>query len=278
MPTIQNLKKKLQVIHSTKKITQAMKTASTVKYSKLAALYADFSKYEEQCSTMYKTYREDINSIFSSQNTDAPELYVLLSSNKGMCGNFNTDVLGFFEKKFREQQNQPIVFCCGKKGVEYLDKKRIPYNESFVFDDIPSVSVATEFFEKIIKLIENGVVSDVKIIYPKYVNTMKQYPVCEDLLTFDDDTQKGEDPLFVPDKQTVIHSTAEKILVSILYRKILETALGAQAATLTTMRSAYDTACEYSDQLEIQINRKRQSQVTADVIEISSEYSMAEEG
>lgn len=278
MPTIQNLKKKLQVILSTKKTTQAMKTASTVKYSKLSALYADFSKYEEQCSTMYKTYREDINSVFLPQNPDAPELYVLLSSNKGMCGNFDTDILVFFEELLCEQKKQPVVFCCGKKGIEYLDKKKLPYNESFVFDDTPSISAATELFERIIRLIDNGVVSDVKIVYPKYINTMKQYPVCEDLLSFDDDKSKGEEPLFVPDKQTVIHSTAEKILVSILYRKILETALGAQAATLTTMRSAYDTACEYSAQLEMQINRKRQSQVTADVIEVSSEHSMEEEG
>lgn len=278
MPTIQNLKKKLQVILSTKKTTQAMKTASTVKYSKLSALYADFSKYEEQCSTMYKTYREDINSVFLPQNPDAPELYVLLSSNKGMCGNFDTDILVFFEELLCEQKKQPVVFCCGKKGIEYLDKKKLPYDESFVFDDTPSISAATELFERIIRLIENGVVSDVKIVYPKYINTMKQYPVCEDLLSFDDDKSKGEEPLFVPDKQTVIHSTAEKILVSILYRKILETALGAQAATLTTMRSAYDTACEYSAQLEMQINRKRQSQVTADVIEVSSEHSMEEEG
>ncbi len=278
MPTIQNLKKKLQVILSTKKTTQAMKTASTVKYSKLSALYADFSKYEEQCSTMYKTYREDINSVFLPQNPDAPELYVLLSSNKGMCGNFDTDILVFFEELLCEQKKQPVVFCCGKKGIEYLDKKKLSYNESFVFDDTPSISAATELFERIIRLIENGVVSDVKIVYPKYINTMKQYPVCENLLSFDDDKSKGEEPLFVPDKQTVIHSTAEKILVSILYRKILETALGAQAATLTTMRSAYDTACEYSAQLEMQINRKRQSQVTADVIEVSSEHSMEEEG
>ena len=84
--------------------------------------------------------------------------------------------------------------------------------------------------------------------------------------------------MFVPDRQTVILSTAERVLVSILYKKMLETALGAQAATLTTMRSAYDTACEYSAQLETQINRMRQSQVTADVIENSSDFSMEGEG
>lgn len=277
MPTIQNLKKKLQVILSTGKITQAMKTASTVKYAKLSALYSDFAKYEEQCSSMYAAYRDDINSIFSPKNPNAPTLYVVLSSNKGMCGNFNMELLWFFEDILRKQKSNSVVFCCGKKGIEYFDNKKIPYNEAFVFEDIPSFSEASELFKKTMKLIKNGEVSDVKIVYPKYINTMKQSPMCDDLLSFDKGAPKGEDPLFVPDKQTVINSTAEKILVSILYKKILETALGAQAATLTTMRSAYDTACEYSTQLEMQINRKRQSQVTADVIEISSEHSTAEE-
>ena len=277
MPTIQNLKKKLQVILSTRKITQAMKTASTVKYAKLSALYSDFARYEEQCSSMYQTYRDDINSLFSPKNPDAPVLYILLSSNKGMCGNFNTDLLLFFDDILCKKKVNPVIFCCGKKGIEYFDNKKIAYNEAFVFDDTPSISVAQELFEKTMQLIKNGEVSDVKIVYPKYINTMKQTPVCDDLLSFDDEESNGEEPLFVPDKQTVINSTAEKILVSILYKKILETALGAHAATLTTMRSAYDTACEYSTQLEIQINRKRQSQVTADVIENSSEHSMTEE-
>ena len=277
MPTIQNLKKKLNVILSTKKITQAMKTASTVKYAKLSALYSDFEKYEEQCSSMYQTYRNDINSVFSPKNPDAPVLYIFFSSNKGMCGNFNTELLLFLKNLLDEQKDSPVFFCCGKKGIEYFNNKQMPYKESFVFDDIPSFSVASELFEKIKRLIKNGEVSDVKIVYPKYINIMKQSPVCDDLLTFDNYAPKGEDPLFVPDKQTIINTTAEKIIVSILYKKILETSLGVQAATLTTMRSAYDTACEYSTQLEMQINRKRQSQVTADVIEISSEYSMTEE-
>lgn len=278
MPTIQNLKKKLQVILSTKKITQAMKTASTVKYSKLAAHYADFTKYEEQCNIMYQTYRDDINLVFSPKNTDAPVLYIVLSSNKGMCGNFNTDLVLFFEEIFLSQKVSPVVFCCGKNGIEIFDNKKLPYNDTFIFDDIPSFSEASELFEKTMQLIKNGDVSDVKIVYPKYINTMKQRPVCDDLLSFDEGAPKGEEPLYVPDKQTVINTTAEKILVSILYKKILETALGAQASTLTTMRSAYDTACEYSTQLEMQINRKRQSQVTADVIENSSEHPMTEEG
>ncbi len=278
MATIQTLKKKLQVILSTRKITKAMKTASTVKYSKLSALYSDCEKYEEQCRRMYENYRNDINSVFSLKNPDAPVLYIFLTSDKGMCGSFNSELTGFFGKLLREQKNAPKIIVCGKKGADYLDIKKVPYYKSYLFSDVPSYSDAYELFNEVKTLIENGEISSVKIVYPRYINMMLQHPVCEELFTFDDGAKpEGEEPLFVPDRETVIHSTAEKILVSIIYKKTLETALGAQAATLTTMRSAYDTACEYSEQLEMQINRKRQSQVTADVIEISSEYTMKEE-
>ena len=272
MPTIQNLKKKLQVILSTQKLTQAMKTASTIKYSKLSALYAGYEKYEAQCSRMYRSYRRDFNAVFSVKNPDAPVLYLLLSSNKGMCGSFNTELFSFFEHKLGEQESHPVVICCGKKGKEYLENKKIPYHKSYLFSDIPSHSDAHALFCDMKELMEDEKISAVKIIYPQYQNMMKQTPTCDDLFTFDQEAE-NEDLLFVPDKQTVIVHTAEKILISILYKKILETALGAQAATLTTMRSAYDTACEYSTQLETQINRMRQTQVTADVIEVSSDFA-----
>lgn len=273
MPTIQNLKKKLQVIFSTQKLTQAMKTASTVKYSKLSAIYSDYEKYEEQCNLLYRNYRKEFNAVFSVKNPDAPVLYILLSSNKGMCGSFNTELVSFFENTIREQKNNPVIICCGKKGKDYLENKKIPYGKSYIFSDIPTYTDAQELFCDIKQMMESGEISEVKIVYSEYRNMMKQSPVCDGLFVFDEKKNECKEPLFVPDRQTFINLTAEKILISILYKKILETALGAQAATLTTMRSAYDTACEYSAQLETQINRKRQSQVTADVIEISADYS-----
>ena len=133
MATIQNLKKKLQVILSTQKITKAMKTASTVKYAKLSALYSDCEKYEEQCRRMYESFRNDINSVFSLKNPDAPILYILLSSDKGMCGSFNSELTSFFEKLLREQKKAPKIITCGKKGTDYLDNKKISYTKSYLF-------------------------------------------------------------------------------------------------------------------------------------------------
>ena len=274
MATVQNLKKKLQVIRSTRKITLAMKTASTVKYSRLSGLYSSYEKYEKQCSRLYETYRKEFNSVFCLNNADAPICYIVMAANKGMCGAFNAELLSFFDGILEKEKKPPVIFTCGKKVREHFQSNGIPYKKAYIFNDVPSYSEVSELFNEIRSLMKEGSVSSVRMVYPEYINMIKQEPVLCDLFTIDEGKDEGDNFIFVPDKDTVINNTAEKTFTSIMYKKILETALGAQAATLTTMRSAYDTACEYSTQLETQINRIRQSQVTADVIEISAEYSM----
>ena len=270
MATVQSLKKKLQTIRSTTKLTRAMKTASTVKYSRLSGIYGEYEKYADEYLRLYESYRSEFDSVFTCSNPDAPCCYVVISGNKGMCGSFNSELLSFFSSI----DEKGVVISCGKKADEYFEKKGIEAKRSFTFDDIPSYEQTKELFSYIRSLLEEGKISSVKTVYPEYVNMIKQQPVCKELFSYSKEKAVGEAPLFVPDRETVIKNTAEKIYLSVLYKRILETALGAQAATLTAMRSAYDTALEYSAKLETEMNRKRQSQVTADVIEISSELSM----
>lgn len=270
MATVQSLKKKLQTIRSTVKLTRAMKTASTVKFSKLNGIYAEYEKYADDYLRLYKSHRSEFNSIFSCCNSDAPCCYVVIAANKGMCGGFNTELLNFFSNI----DDKGVVISCGKKAAEYFEKKNIEVEKKFIFSDIPSYEQVCELFEYLSVLLKDGKISSIKTVYPEYINMINQKPVCEDLFTLDECQSDECDSLFVPDKETVIKNMADKNLICILYKRVLETALGAQAATLTAMRSAYDTACEYSAKIETEMNRKRQSQVTADVLETASEYSM----
>ena len=270
MATVQSLKKKLQNIRSTTKLTRAMKTASTVKYSKLSSIYAEYEKFSSEYHRLYESYGSEFNLVFTCTNPDAPCCYVVIASNKGMCGAFNTELLGFFT----EMYEKGVVIACGKKAIEYFERKSVTVEKSFVFDDIPDYEQVKELFGYIRTLMAEGKISSVKTVYPEYVNMIKQRPVCNDLFTYEETKGTGDAPIFVPDRETVMKNIAEKIFLSVLYKRVLETALGAQAATLGAMRSAYDTACDYSAILETEMNRKRQSQVTADVIEISSEFSM----
>lgn len=270
MATVQSLKKKLQTIRSTTKLTRAMKTAATVKFSKLSGIYGEYEKYADEYLRLYEGYRGEFDSVLPCGNPDAPCCYIVIASNKGMCGGFNTELLSFFSG-LREKGT---VISCGSKADEYFEKTGVATVRSFALDDIPSYEQAKELFDYVCLLMEKGEISSVKTVYPEYVNIIKQRPVCKELFSRSEDKSTGEAPIFVPDRETVIKNTAEKIYLCVLYKRILEAALGAHAATVTAMRSAYDTACEYSAALESEINRKRQSQVTADVLETASEFSM----
>lgn len=272
MATVQSLKKKLQTIRSTVKLTRAMKTASTVKFSKLNGIYSEYEGFANEYLKLYESYQNEFNSVLKCSNPDAPPCYVVIASNKGMCGGFNTELLNYFTGI----EEKGVLISCGKKATEYFEKKNTEIEKSFVFDDVPAYEQVSELFCYLKNLLNEGKISSVKTVYPEYINMIKQAPVCKPLFTVDKvcEAENEDASLFVPDRETVIKNAADKILECILYKRVLEAALGAQASTLTAMRSAYDTACEYSTKLETEMNRKRQTQVTADVLETASEYAM----
>ena len=276
MPTIQALKKQLRGIRSTQKIAKAMKTASTVKFSKLNALYGEYSVYSKEYRALYLEYGSEYNSCFEPKDCEAPTGIIVIAANKGMCGSFNSQLLKFADECIANEDKPCFLIPCGKKATNHFTQRNISFEKAFIFNDIPKYSEANELFEYVIELMNSGKISSVKIIYPKYSNMMVQTPTMCEMFAADatskDDTV-SDAPLFFPDKESVVSATADKLMAAFIFEKILESALGAQAATLMTMRSAYDTASEYSIQLEGEINRKRQSQVTADVIETSAEHS-----
>ncbi len=272
MASLQTLKKKLRGIKSTEKLTKAMKSVSAAKYSLLCRRYSNFEAYRNNCYSLYFSYAQDITSFLPEINESAPMGVFVFSSNKGMCGGFNTEIFSFFNGEIKNMPEGTLYFPCGKKAVSYFTEKNIPFSRSFIFSDVPSATEGAEFLDEIMKMLADGIISSVNVIYPEYKNVMVQYPVRRRLfkgIECEKSEDLSESALFVPDRKTVTEHIAERIISAEIYSVILETALGAQAATLTTMRSAYDTAVSYSAMLEIQINRIRQSEVTADVIETS---------
>ncbi len=274
MPTLQYLKKKLRGIRSTEKLSKAMKTAATVKYSRLSTAFSEYTEYEQQCRKIYEQYGSDINAVFPKPEVDAAVCFIVIGSNKGMCGSFNAELCSFAENEIRACDNA-VTFLCGKQLCSYFTDKKLPVTRCFEMSDTPSHSQADELFAAVYESLSSGSFRAVKIIYPQYKNMMTQIPICADLFTASD-SGDDRDMLFIPDKQTVVGSAAKTVIFSLLFSRVLETALGAQAATLMTMRSAYDTANKLCVELEAEINRKRQSRVTADVLETSAEFS--EEG
>ena len=269
MLAIQGLKKQLRGIRSTRKLTKAMRTVSTVKFSRLNELYSEYSKYGKLCRDVIEQYGNFFQDIFRETNPEAPSLVLVATSNKGLCGKFNAEILHFAEEKVKTMDSVFLV-ACGKKAIQYFKGKEIPFEKGYELQDIPKYENSSEILDDILNLRQEGKISKVFVVYPQYVNMMLQVPkICK--LFPEDGEENSSNVLFLPDKETVSEKVAKLVLRALFHELILETALGAQAATLMTMRSAYDTATEYYEELEGEINRMRQSAVTADVIETSVE-------
>ena len=271
MPAIQSLKKQLKGILSTKKLTNAMKTVSTVKFSKLNATFNEYSSYGRCCEKIFNVFGKELLASVAETDPFAPEAVVIIASNKGLCGNFNAELLNFALEQIKTFKN-PYIFACGKKTISFLKAKKIIFHKEVVFEDIPDYNEVSNLFEEIAELRKMGKISKVYVIYPAYKNMMQQKPTSTDFFG----VKAGENEnsvLFLPDKQSITNSISKTVFKARFYEIVLEAAIGAQAATLMTMRSAYDTATEYAENLEKEINRLRQSAVTADVIETSAEIT-----
>lgn len=272
MATAQVLKKKLRGIQSIQKVSKALKTASTVKFSRLSTVCGNYAVYAGRCRRLYQDNRALFEQAFVPANPEAPRCFVVMAGNKGMCGSFNTDLLAFAAEQLRAEPACRVLLC-GNQAKKRFTEAGLPYDRAFVFDDVPLYADAEVLFGAVGEMLRAGEISGVELIYPQYQNMMKQTPVRTTLTGGPSAADEDTLPLFFPDRESVVRGMADNVMTAVLFEKLLECALGAQAATLMAMRSAYDTAQEYSQRLEREINQKRQSRVTADVLETSSEFS-----
>ncbi len=272
MSAIPGLKKKLRGVRATEKLSKAMKTVSAAKYTKLTLQFRYYSEYSRQ-------YRELCNVAEASDSSEKTETLVIFGSNKGFCGAFNNEIVQFFEDNSLKANDYSHLIVYGEKIGEILSEKNISTDKILTYSDVPAFSEIDELYSELLRLSEGKKNYKVKLIYPVYKNTMKQIPT-EKLFAVNPGKADAyeEDCLMYPDRETILASLSETYMKSVLYGVLLETALGAQAATMMTMRSSFDMAQEFGEELESEIHRQRQQAVTADVLETSTDMKNRENG
>lgn len=204
---------------------------------------------------------------------DAPDCYVVIAGNRGLCGGYNSEIISYATEVLRGLENPYLLVTVGKKAEASLREAGFSIERSFEIPDVPGFEACEELLGYLRDGYLQGKFSTVRMIYQRFINMLSREAVTADILpmTFDTLEQASED-LFVPDKTTVLKSAALRCVDSVVYSTVLEAAAGVQAATLVAMRSAYDNAQESIADLETEISRKRQSEVTAGVLETASDF------
>lgn len=278
--SMQDVKRRMRSVTSMEHITNAMKLVSA---AKLRRAKATFEKSNEQ----FHFITQSIAEIFNN-TTSIPErylegtreikntCYIVLTSSKGLCGGFNSNVIKESERLIEEHSDEPCIVSIGTKGRDYFAKNGV--NIIADYPDPPETIsfLATQKMSRpIIEKYDNGEIDEVVLIYTSYLSTLDQQVKSVRLLPFspesDPNVLKNEKEVeYEPSMEDVFNYLVPKYVETMLYSAIVESATCEHAARRMAMENATDNAREMLGELELNYNRARQTAITNQLIEIVS--------
>ncbi len=281
MASVEQLKKRLRSVELSGQLSGAMKTSASAKYAKISKRWNAYRQYaaelEAACMLPSPSNKKQKKDSHSEKNAEEKKCFLIIGHNRGLCGGYNTELHALAEQTIKKNPGS-LLIVTGKSACAYLEEKNLCPDYRILLPDVPDYAACLPLIDLILDLFESEKIDVVYAICQRYENTMSQVPEVRQLLPLPS-SQKSEnrEVLTVPDEETVTRMLWRRASAGILYSMVLEAALGAQAATLMAMKTAYENAAKTADKLKNEINKKRQGAVTAGVIETSSGTSCTEE-
>ena len=266
------IKRRLKSVESTRKITKAMGLVATSKLRKVRNELANNEKYNELCKDLVdvvvSNLPEGYESIYCTERK-GDKLYIVLTSDTGLCGGYNNNVIAYLKEVLDNESGTEKIVLVGSKGLSYMSKYSLnTFNEYVSIPDIPTISEINKIYNEAIYLYKQGEVSEVNIVYTKFISPMKQEPILIKMLPFEVNSSKKEDYLIEPDFEEVLNNSIDTYLKSQLQNCMLHAKASEQSSRMTAMDGATENASDIINNLNIKYNRIRQSVITQEISEI----------
>ena len=288
MASLKEIRERKASVASTMQITSAMKMVSAAKLKKAQDAIVQFRPYAEKLqeilASVGDSMKDDEDNLYAEQRDKERILLVLITSNRGLCGAFNsnaikatiTRALTVFDGQMMARQVDFIAI--GKKGADFLRKKgyNVIFNGSEVFDDLTFDRVA-QVANMIMGLFIDGEYDHVDVIYNQFKNagtqilTEEQFlPIKVEELADGADQATFVDYIFEPTKEYIVQELIPRSLKLQFYKAILDSHAAEHGARMTAMHKATDNATELLKELSLQFNKARQASITNEILEIVS--------
>ena len=277
MANLKEIRNRIASIGSTMQITSAMKMVSAAKLKKaqdaITAMRPYSSKLTELLQNLSATLDSDAGGAYSKQREVSKVLLVVVTSNRGLCGGFNSSVIKETTQNIAANYQAVDVdlLTIGKKGNDILSKSYPVIDaRNDIFDNLTFDYVA-EVAEKIMKLYSDGTYDKIEIIYNRFKNAATQIPQVEQFLPIkpvEGDTNASADYIFEPSKEKIVLELIPKSLKTQLYKAVRDSFAAEHGARMTAMHKATDNATELRDELLLTYNKARQAAITNEILEI----------
>jgi F-type H+-transporting ATPase subunit gamma len=275
---MQDIKRRIKSVTSTEHITNAMKLVSAAKLRKARA------NFETKAKNLH-FITETIQSVFNN-TTEIPRqyllgdkeirktAYVIVTSNRGLCGSFNANVIKEAEREMAYAHEPPVIVAIGSKGRDYFEKRGYEIQSEYM---APPESISFlethEISKPVVDLFNTEEIDEIRLVYTSYVSTLEQSVKNIRLLPFEahhdpEVEEHRQEVEYEPSVGEVFNYLVPKYVEIQVYDAIVESATCEHAARRMAMESATDNAREMLDKLSLFYNRARQAAITDAIIEI----------
>ncbi len=277
MANLKEIRNRISSVSSTMQITSAMKMVSAAKLKKaqdaITAMRPYADKLTELLQSLSSTLDADSGSTYSEQRELKKVLIVPITSNRGLAGAFNSNIIKEVNKLTAETYvNQEVSYLAiGKKANDAFKKtNRVVANKSEVYDDLTFDNVA-EIAELLMEKFVAGEFDKIEIVYNKFKNAATQIIMTEQFLPIvpiEGEVNNNADYIFEPSKIEIVEQLIPKSLKTQLYKGVRDSFASEHGARMTAMHKATDNATELRDQLKLTYNKARQASITNEILEI----------
>jgi F-type H+-transporting ATPase subunit gamma len=277
MANLKEIRNRITSIGSTMKITKAMKMVSAAKLKKaqdaITAMRPYSNKLSELLQNLSATLDADAGGVYSEQRELSKVLLVVVTSNRGLCGGFNSSIIKQAQRLIADDYKgkQVDVVTIGKKGNDILSKSvTVIDNLGDVFDELTFDNVAV-IAESLMHLFAEGAYDKIEVVYNSFKNAATQIVNVEQFLPIkpvEGDITDTTDYLFEPQKEEIVSALIPKSLKTQLYKALRDSYASEHGARMTAMHKATDNANDLRNDLLLTYNKARQAAITNEILEI----------
>jgi F-type H+-transporting ATPase subunit gamma len=276
MANLKEIRNRISSVSSTMQITSAMKMVSAAKLKKAQDAITAMRPYADKLTELLQNFSSNLDadngSVFTKNREIKNILIVAITSNRGLCGAFNSNIIKQVNELAKNYTKGNVsVMAIGKKANDSLSKEfKILSNESKIFDDLNFTNVA-QIAQVLMNKFNDGSVDKIELVYNKFKNAATQIVTTEQFLpivTSNDQINNNQDYIFEPSKVEIVKTLIPKSLKTQLFKAIRDSFASEHGARMTAMHKATDNATELRDQLKLTYNKARQAAITNEILEI----------
>ena len=277
MANLKEIRGRITSISSTMQITSAMKMVSAAKLKKatdaIVMLRPYSEKLQEIIANVSATTELEGVSTFTAEREVKKVLYIVVTSNKGLAGAFNSSVIKELNAVIGNTKHEVEILSVGKKVYDAVRRTRTVYdNQSAIFDGM-SFQVVSNFMEHVMKDYKEEKFDKVFVIYNKFINAATQEVQTEQVLPIamaEKEENTNTDYIFEPNAAEILNVLIPKSIKTQVYKAILDSIASEHGARMTAMHKATDNAEALRNELKIFYNKARQAAITNEILEIVS--------